>query len=322
MRFKLELITSFWVMNMCFSGRNGCALLRVSVRDYFHLKAPWVLIVWVFCDSSVAISDENTLREENRLFWAFTLATKLRQEQRLAMADRPACEEQRGGMEKLWGWMKESWGGRDQVINTANGAQWKLCKPKGTDCRMLQCATPAERTGTEVSTPAVYFHSILLYSSHRPGGQMFDLTSLVIAADFCLLIFFNGGKGDRKNFCLCKCIDPRRAKNGRRIKDDIRQRSRTQSRVGAQNHCSLFEVNLYFSFYNAKTRIEIITHTQRHDYLDFESFPPPYLRKHHQFFPLISYHSIFLRSSGASVVCHHSILSLIVLTLFHPAVII
>lgn len=79
--------------------------------------------------------------------------------------------------------MKESWGDRDQVINTANGAQWKLCKPKGTDCRMLQCATPAERTGTEVSTLAVYFYSVLFYSSHRLGGRMFILTSVVIAAE-------------------------------------------------------------------------------------------------------------------------------------------
>lgn len=40
--------------------------------------------------------------------------------------------------------MKENRGDRDQVINTVNGAQWKLCKPKGTNCRMLQCATPAK----------------------------------------------------------------------------------------------------------------------------------------------------------------------------------
>lgn len=77
----------------------------------------------------------------------------------------------------------------------------------------------------------------------------------------------------------------RQQKNGRRIKDDIRQRARSRGRIGAQNHCSLFELNLYFSFYDAKTHVEIITRTQRHHYLDFESFPPPYHGKHHQFFP-------------------------------------
>lgn len=65
------------------------------------------------------------------------------------------CVKRRRGME---GWMKESWGDRDQVINTADGAQWKLCKPNGTSCRVLQCATPAERTRTEVT---VYFYSVL-----------------------------------------------------------------------------------------------------------------------------------------------------------------
>lgn len=63
--------------------------------------------------------------------------------------------------------MKESWGDRDQIINTANGAQWKLCKPKGTQCRVLQCATPAERTGTEVSTLVVYFISILCFQAKK-----------------------------------------------------------------------------------------------------------------------------------------------------------
>lgn len=48
---------------------------------------------------------------------------------------------------KLQGWLRESLGDRDQVINTAHGAHWKLCKPKGTNCGMLQWAAPAERTG-------------------------------------------------------------------------------------------------------------------------------------------------------------------------------
>lgn len=55
------------------------------------------------------------------------------------------------------GW-RRSWGDKDQVINTANGDQWKLCNPNGTQCRMLQCAIQAEHSRTEVSTLTVYVH--------------------------------------------------------------------------------------------------------------------------------------------------------------------
>lgn len=81
--------------------------------------------------------------------------------------------------------MKESWGDRDQVINKANGAQWKLCKPKGTNCRMLQCATPAECTGTEVRKLTLYFYSILRHSILCSQAPMMNayLTSPVFLAD-------------------------------------------------------------------------------------------------------------------------------------------
>lgn len=62
--------------------------------------------------------------------------------------------------------MKESRGDRDPVINTGDGgAQWKLGKPKGTNWRMLQCASPAGRTGTEVSLMTTLYYSV--HTSNR-----------------------------------------------------------------------------------------------------------------------------------------------------------
>lgn len=62
------------------------------------------------------------------------------------------------------------------------GAQWKLGKPNGTECRMLQCASPAEHTGTEVSTRCL----LVLCSGWKAGS---DLQSLVIESGFSLEVW-------------------------------------------------------------------------------------------------------------------------------------
>lgn len=45
-------------------------------------------------------------------------------------------------------------------IQANGGAQWKLGKPRGTKWRMLQCAPPAGRTGTEVSLMTTLYYSV------------------------------------------------------------------------------------------------------------------------------------------------------------------
>lgn len=77
--------------------------------------------------------------------------------------------------------------------------QWKLSKPNGPRCRMLQCAAPAQHTGTEVT---VYFCLTLIWSvlTAREYGayqtvfvEFFLLfySSVLANFDICCLFRFN-----------------------------------------------------------------------------------------------------------------------------------
>lgn len=138
--------------------------------------------------------------------------------------------------------MKESWGDRDQVINTANGTQWKLCKPKGTNCRILQCATPAEHTGTEVSTLTVYFYSILLYSILHSQALMMNvyLTLMFSVADSVLFLFTGSDR-----FCLFRSTGQQNM-GERKKEDDVMIVGHAKSLCQQQLlRCSIFSKSVF-----------------------------------------------------------------------------
>ena len=109
------------------------------------------------------------------------------------------------------------------------GAQWKLGKPNGTECRMLQCASPAEHTGTEVSTHCL----LLLWLESRFWSPVFSYRGR----------FQFGSLGRFGQFCLFALIHPVEG-------DNTDQRQIGVTKVGPSNphwaHAKASRFNLLF----------------------------------------------------------------------------